>query len=141
MYEKRAVKDYVIDSTVNVGPTQGDDNSSDRLATTSRGSGSSADNCCGITTGIKADTKYFFIATEDWTEPAFSNGRHMYLCGGSQSGMRAPDCTNTFSVPIPQITNNQQGIPISWHVDFKTMPGHVIYSGRLDNKQDVDLEI
>ncbi|MGB6529055.1 MAG: hypothetical protein WA323_07080 [Candidatus Nitrosopolaris sp.] len=65
MYEKRAVKDYVIDSAVNVGPTQGDDNSSDRLATTSRGSGSSADNCCGITTGIKADTKYFFIATEE----------------------------------------------------------------------------
>jgi hypothetical protein len=33
MYEKCAVNDYVIDSTVNVGPSQGDDNSSDRLAT------------------------------------------------------------------------------------------------------------
>ena len=33
MYEKCTVNDYVIDSTVNVGPSQGDDNSSDRLAT------------------------------------------------------------------------------------------------------------
>ena len=99
---------------------------------TSDGPGSEDDNCCGITTGIKADTKYFFIATEDWTEPAFSNGKHMYLCGGSQSGMKAPDCMGT--PPNIPIYNNSQGIPISWHVDFKTMPGHVIYCGRLDNK-------
>ena len=99
---------------------------------TSGGPGSNPGKCCGITVGIKADTRKPFIATEDWTEPAFSNGKHTYLCGGSQSGLRAPDCEGA-PINIP-IYNNSQGIPISWHVDFKTKPGHVIYCGRLDNK-------
>jgi hypothetical protein len=102
---------------------------------TSGGPGSNMGKCCGISIGIKADTMKPFIATEDWTEPAYPNqGKHMYLCGGSQSGMKAPDCPNTSSIAIPDITNNRQGIPISWHCDQRSVPGHVLYCGRLDNK-------
>jgi hypothetical protein len=54
MYEKRAVKDYVIDSTVNIGRSQGDDNSSDRLATTNGGPGSDPGYCCGGNTAPPA---------------------------------------------------------------------------------------
>ncbi|MGB6594948.1 MAG: hypothetical protein WBE68_25890, partial [Candidatus Nitrosopolaris sp.] len=47
---------------------------------TTGGPGSEDDNCCGITTGIKADNKYFFIATEDWRSGLGINGKHTYLC-------------------------------------------------------------
>lgn len=56
-----------------------------------------------------------------------------FLCGRSQKGNITGPCPNTSSVPIPPIANNKQGVPLSWHCDQKTMPGHVIYCGRLDN--------
>jgi hypothetical protein len=95
---------------------------------TSGGPGSEDDNCCGITTGIKADTKYFFIATEDWTEPAFSHGKQTFFCGRGGK----PPCEGTGQ--SPPLINNTMGVSLSWHCDQKIKPGHVVYCGRLDNK-------
>jgi hypothetical protein len=100
---------------------------------TSGGPGSENGNCCGVTVMIKEDG-YFKIATEDWTGPS---GKHQYLCsdkpGSSESHLGCGANGAKQGKQSTQLFNNP-GIPFSWHVDYTTYPGHIVYCGRLDGK-------
>jgi hypothetical protein len=43
-------------------------------------------------------------------------------------------CYNSWFLLLIYCHITTSKVPISWHCDQKTIPGHVIYCGRLDNK-------
>ena len=89
------------------------------ISITSGGPGSNKNLCCGITTEIinsKSGVPYFRISTEDWTEPALSNGKHTILCSDKPGGEEgAGSCGGNTAVP----TNlaDQSNLQLSWHVE------------------------